>query len=110
MLETSESNNFSAGQLILENIALNNVPIAVKGSNSTVLAGGTTKITAWGQGNKYTPDGPQRFQEALTPVRRPAELLDGSKYWAVTKPQYGNLPASSFISARTAGARGKFTA
>lgn len=106
MAFSRNSRPIGAGQLILENIALTNVPVAVKGSGSTVLAGGTTTIRAWGQGNKYTPDGPQRFQEALTPTRRPAELLDGNKYWTVIKPQYEKLPASSFISARSAGARG----
>ncbi|KAH7139188.1 exo-beta 1,3 glucanase-like protein [Dendryphion nanum] len=108
MVWTPNARPIGAGQLILENIALNNVPIAVKGSNSIVLAGGTTTIAAWGQGNKYTPDGPQKFQGAMTPLRRPAELVDSNtrKYWAVSKPQYEALPASNFVSARSAGARG----
>jgi glucan 1,3-beta-glucosidase len=49
MAWTTNSRPIGAGQLILENIALNNVPIAVKGNGATVLAGGTTKIAAWGK-------------------------------------------------------------
>lgn len=93
----------------MENIALNNVPVAVKGPSGTVLAGGTTTIQAWGQGNKYTPDGPQKFQGALTPVKRPAGLVDGSNYYSKSKPQYETLAVGSFLSARTAGAKGDGT-
>jgi glucan 1,3-beta-glucosidase len=96
-----------AQQLILENIALTNVPVAVKGpGGATVLAGGTTTIQAWGQGNRYTPNGPQKFQGAITPVNRPSGLLDGAAYYAKSKPQYETLGADRFISARTAGAKG----
>jgi glucan 1,3-beta-glucosidase len=103
---TPNAKPIGAGQLILENINLNNVPVAVKGSGATVLAGGTMKIAAWGQGHKYTPDGPQTYQGAITPARRPAGLLNGDKYYAKSKPQYENLGVDSFISARTAGAKG----
>ena len=92
--------------MILENIVLNNVPVAVKRSGATVLAGGTTTIAAWGQGNKYTPNGPTKFQSTLTAARRPQGLLDGNKFYAKSKPQYQNLGVDSFISARAAGARG----
>ncbi|KAF2016131.1 glycoside hydrolase family 55 protein [Aaosphaeria arxii CBS 175.79] len=106
MAWTPNAKPIGAGQLILENIELTNVGTAVKGSNTTVLPGGTTTITAWGQGNKYTPNGPEKFQGPLTPAKRPSELLNGNKYWAVVKPQYERLPLSTFISARTAGAKG----
>lgn len=103
---TTSTKPIGAGQLILENIALTNTPVAVKGTSGTVLAGGTTTISAWGQGNKYTPDGPQKFQGAITPARRPSGLLNGNKYWAKSKPQYESLPLSTFISARSQGAKG----
>ncbi|PSN72002.1 exo-beta 1,3 glucanase-like protein [Corynespora cassiicola Philippines] len=95
-----------AGQLILENIALSNVPVAVKGPSGTVLQGGSTTIKAWGQGNKYTPDGPEKFQGNLPGVNRPAGLLDGDKIHSVSKPQYEHLSLDSIISARSAGAKG----
>ncbi|KAJ4305297.1 hypothetical protein N0V90_000828 [Kalmusia sp. IMI 367209] len=102
---TKTSTASGAGQLILENIALTNVPVAVRGPSGTVLAGGTTTIQGWGQGNKYTPDGPTKFQESITP-KRPAGLLDGKNYYAKSKPQYETAAVGDFISARTSGAKG----
>jgi glucan 1,3-beta-glucosidase len=95
-----------AGQLILENIKLNNVPVAVTNNGATVLQGGSMTIQAWGQGNKYFPNGPEKFQGPITPVARPGSLLDGGKYYAKSKPQYENLASGDFISARGAGATG----
>ncbi|KAF1959823.1 pectin lyase-like protein [Byssothecium circinans] len=96
-----------AGQLIIENVVLNNVPVAVKGAGgATVLSGGTTTIAAWGQGVRYTPNGPEKFQRPITPVKRPTGLLDGTRYYSKTKPQYQDLDVGSFISARTSGATG----
>jgi glucan 1,3-beta-glucosidase len=107
MTWTRDTKPIGAQQLILENIALINVGTAVKGpGGATVLGGGTTTIQAWGQGNKYTPDGPQKFQGSIDAVKRPSGLLDGNVYYSKSKPQYENLGADSFISARTAGARG----
>lgn len=82
------------------------MPVAVAKAGATVLAGGSTTIQAWGQGNKYTPDGPQKFQGPLTPAKRPAGLVDGSNFYAKSKPQYENLAVGDFISARSAGAKG----
>ena len=99
----------AAGSLILENVALSNVPTAIQLlSGATVLAGttGTTTIAGWGEGNKYTPTGPQRFQGYFTPNTRPGSLLSGSKYYVRSKPQYQSLPVSSFQSVRSAGAAG----
>ncbi|KAL5114437.1 exo-1,3-beta-glucanase [Pleosporales sp. CAS-2024a] len=97
-----------AGQLILENIQLNNVPVAITGYGVTILAGGTgtTTIQSWGQGNKYTPNGPNKFQGPFTPATRPSSLLNNGKYYSVSKPHYENLGVGDFISARGAGATG----
>ncbi|KAF2852893.1 glycoside hydrolase family 55 protein [Plenodomus tracheiphilus IPT5] len=95
-----------AGQLVLENIKLTNVPIAVMGSGATVLPGGTLTIKAWAQGNKYSPNGPEKFQGSITPVARPQGLLDNGKYYSKSKPQYENLSTGDFISVRSAGATG----
>lgn len=100
----------TAGSLAMENIALNNVPVAVQGpGGGTMLAGtaGSMTIQAWGNGHSYTPSGPREFAGPITPNPRPAPLLgsDG-RYYTRSKPQYENLPASAFISVREAGARG----
>lgn len=101
----------TAGSLILENVALNNVGVAVQQTGgNTLLAGtsGSTIISGWGEGNQYTPNGPKRFQESFTPVTRPASLLatGGNIYYVRSKPQYNDLPVSSFQSVRSAGATG----
>ncbi|KAF4635475.1 hypothetical protein G7Y89_g2624 [Cudoniella acicularis] len=99
----------TAGSLILENVFLSNVGIAVQeAGGATLLAGnsGSTTIAGWGQGNEYTPNGPQRFQGSFTPMTRPELLLNGNVYYFRSKPQYNNLPVSSFLSVRSAGATG----
>lgn len=98
----------TAGSLILENVVLNNVPIAIQSVGTTVLAGttGSTTITAWGEGHEYTPTGPASFKGPITPNSRPASLLSGSKYYVRSKPQYNALAVSSFSSVRSAGATG----
>ncbi|KAJ5779779.1 hypothetical protein N7457_007499 [Penicillium paradoxum] len=105
-----QSSTLSTGSLILENIALNNVPVAVQGVGGTVLAGSTGSMTiaAWGQGHKYTPNGPANFQGSFTPPTRPGALLapGSNRYYTKTKPQYAQSPVASFISIRSAGAKG----
>ncbi|KAF2464680.1 exo-beta 1,3 glucanase-like protein [Lindgomyces ingoldianus] len=106
MAWSTSAKPIAAGQLILENIALSNVPVAVKGEGGTVLAGGSTTIAAWGQGIKYTPTGPTKWQGAFTPAKRPTNLLSGNKFYTKSKPQYEDLVTDSFISARASGAKG----
>lgn len=103
------SNPPTAGSVVVENVALTNVPTAVKlDGGSTILAGttGSTTIAAWGQGHQYTAAGSKSFQGAFTPTNRPASLVSGGKYYARSKPSYGTLPVSSFASVRSAGAAG----
>ncbi|KAK5128062.1 hypothetical protein LTR85_005179 [Meristemomyces frigidus] len=100
----------AGGSLILENVALNNVPIAVQGANNVTALEGTpvnTHIDAWCEGHEYTPNGPTVFEGAIAPVNRPASLLQGDgKYYERSKPQYQQYPVSSFLSARSFGATG----
>ena len=76
------------------------------GSGATILPGGTLTIQSWGQGNKYSPNGPEKFQGPITSASRPQGLLDGGKYYSKSKPQYENLSSGDFVSARDAGATG----
>ncbi|KAI9711971.1 MAG: hypothetical protein M1820_001679 [Bogoriella megaspora] len=99
----------SGGSLILENIQLNNVGTAVQGANpATALAGsaGRSIITAWGEGHFYSSNGSTSTQGQISAVERSASLVSGSKYYERSKPQYEDLPLTSFISARDAGAKG----
>lgn len=105
---TANQSPATSNSLIIENLALSNVPVAIQSSSgATILAGGTTTIAAWGQGHEYTPNGPTTFQGSITPNSRPSSLLSGSNYYTRSKPQYETLPLSSFKSVRSAGATGK---
>jgi len=106
MAWTQNSIPTGAGQLVLENIKLNNVPAAVKRSGQTILQGGSTTIQAWGQGNGYAPNGPTKFQGPLSTAARPQGLLSNGKYYSRSKPQYENIDPSNFISARNSRATG----
>ncbi|RAR03803.1 glycoside hydrolase family 55 protein [Stemphylium lycopersici] len=108
MAWTPNTTPTGAGQLIIENVRLNNVPNAVTRNGATVLAGGTLTIQAWGQGNKYAPNlnGPQKFQGSISPVARPSSLLSNGKFYSKSKPQYETLGTANFLSARSAGATG----
>jgi glucan 1,3-beta-glucosidase len=104
---STSSTPATANSLIIENVVLSNVPVAVQQvSGATVLAGGSMTIAAWGEGHEYTPTGPKTLNGPFTPNSRPASLLSGSKYYTRSKPQYETVPASNFMSVRSAGAKG----
>jgi glucan 1,3-beta-glucosidase len=100
----------TAGSLIVENVQLNNVPVAIQGPNGVTYLAGTTgsmTIPAWGQGHSYTPKGPNNFQGPIQPFPRPGSLLVGAgRFYARSKPQYATTPVSQFSSVRDGGAKG----
>jgi glucan 1,3-beta-glucosidase len=97
--------------VIIENVVLNNVPVAVKDQTGTVLQGssGSFKIAAWGQGNTYTPTGPNVLHGTFTPNVRFPVMLKGSVYYTRTKPQYQDIAATNILSVRDIGAKGDGT-
>ncbi|KAF9883834.1 hypothetical protein FE257_002771 [Aspergillus nanangensis] len=105
--QDSSSKPATAGSVVLENVSVQNVPVIVQGpGKTTVLAGGNTHVDAWGQGHRYTPNGPESFHAAITANQRPASLVRGDGFYERSKPQYNNIPASSFSSTRSGGAKG----
>ena len=100
----------TGGSLIIENVHFDNVPVIVQGPGGVTALRGSADpltVTAWGQGNSYTPSGPNKFQGLIdVPFSRPASLLSDGKYYQRSKPHYANVPVSQFSSARSAGARG----
>lgn len=106
---TTDSEPAGSGSLYLENVKLNNVGAAVVGPEETYLQGtsGSLVIDAWADGHRYLPEGPTEERGSVAPSKRPASLLDASgKYYERSKPQYGSVPLSSFLSARDLGAKG----
>ncbi|KAJ3501572.1 hypothetical protein NLJ89_g9279 [Agrocybe chaxingu] len=104
------SNNALAGSLVLNNVRLNNVPVAVGVvGGAVVLTGGTTTITSWGQGNVYRGTNPGGlFTKGNIPApTKPASLLDSAgRIVSRTHPQYGAYAVSQFVSVKDNGARG----
>ena len=99
----------TAGSLSFENLKIQNVQTVVQGPNNAVYLAGTTgtqTIQAWKTGNFYNPNGPQTKQLGWTSPARPASLVANGKYYERSKPQYETLPLTSFVSARTSGAKG----
>ena len=95
---------------MLNNIQLNNVPTAVGVTNgATVLAGGTTTIQTWVQGNIYsgTSSSGQFVQASESAPTKPAVLLDSAgRIFGKSHPQYADYAVDQFVSVRSNGATG----
>ncbi|KZT57414.1 glycoside hydrolase family 55 protein [Calocera cornea HHB12733] len=105
---TAQRTSF-AGGIVLSNIQLNNVPVAVADPDGTVLAGGTTTIQQWAQGNVYTGTSatPHYQQASLTPPYKPSSLLDSTgRIFGRSRPQYADYAVSQFQSVKSMGAKG----
>lgn len=101
------------GTLILDNVDMtSNVPVAVSdsGTKATVLAG-NQKIASYVQGRTYGGQAGaagKSVQSPQTDIPKPDSLLDKAtgKVFTRSKPQYEALPASSFVSVKSSGAKG----
>ncbi|KAI8998466.1 exo-beta-1,3-glucanase [Trametes punicea] len=110
-LRTSEpSNGKLAGSLVLNNVHLTNVPTAVGVvGGATVLAGGTTTIASWVQGNVFhgTSQTPQFVQGSVAAPTKPSSLLDSAgRIFGKMHPQYQDYAVDQFVSVRDQGAKG----
>lgn len=104
---SSSSTPTSAGTLIIDNVDFTKCTTAVQNnSGGTVLAGGTV-VASWGQGRMYTGNAGSRSQGSLSAPNKVSGLLDSSgRFFTRARPQYANLPASSFVSVKNYGAKG----
>ena len=98
------------GTLIIDNVDMtNNVPVAVSNptTKATILAG-NTKIASWIQGREYNgANAGTAGQGTQTAITKPASLLNSAGHvFTRSKPQYENVPVSSFKSVKSAGAKG----
>ncbi|KAJ7760313.1 exo-beta-1,3-glucanase [Mycena maculata] len=109
-LRTSANSGQLDGSLVLNNIKLTNVPTAIGlFSGDVLLAGGTTTITSWGQGNIYTgSNGTGTYTQGyLAAPNKPAALLDSAgNIFGRTHPQYAHYAVNQFVSVRDQGAKG----
>ncbi|KAJ7246916.1 exo-beta-1,3-glucanase [Mycena haematopus] len=109
-LRTSANSGQLDGSLVLNNIKLTNVPTAIGlFGGAVLLAGGTTTITSWGQGNIYTgSNGTGTYtQSYIAAPNKPAALLDSAgNIFSKTHPQYVHYAVDQFVSVRDQGAKG----
>lgn len=106
---TTSTTPDTAGSLILENVSLSNVPTAVMGGSGSLLEGGSKTIAGWGQGHRYVSGTDRELSGDITANERPAVLTGENGYYSRSKPQYEDLAASDFVSARSSGAKGDGT-
>ncbi|KAI0542146.1 pectate lyase superfamily protein-domain-containing protein [Xylaria digitata] len=100
--------------IMLENVQLNNAPIAIGYSGGpTTVQGGDVLIDNYGLGNNFIQNGGNLAMNflngAYSPSAKaaaPSSLRTSSGWFARSKPQYENLGIGSFIDVRTAGAAG----
>ncbi len=121
---TTKGNTPATGNtLVIDNCDFTGSTDAVVSSTgATILAGGSV-VSSWAQGNAYSTgdDGSASaatcasaaasatsttIQGTLTPLTKPATLMDGSRIFERSKPQYESVPSSSFVSVKAAGAKG----
>ncbi|KAI9888746.1 MAG: hypothetical protein M1814_006478 [Vezdaea aestivalis] len=120
------------GTLIIDNCDFSTSAIAVSDPAGQKILAGNTKVTSWGQGKQYvtssTPSASRfkrdnsniRMRETVNPIQgsrvqgvlsastsKPTSLVDSSgKVFERSKPQYADLPSSSFVSVKSKGAKG----
>jgi len=98
------------GALVLNNAKLTNVPVAVGViGGAVVLAGGTTTVASWGQGNVFTGSNPlgKYTQGNIAAPVKASSLLDGAgRIVSRTHPQYAEYAPSQFVSVKDLGAKG----
>ncbi|KAH9942506.1 beta-1,3-glucanase [Epithele typhae] len=104
------SNGSQHGVLVLNNIRLNNVPIAVGVNNgATLVAGGTKTIDSWVQGNVYkgTSASGSFVQASVSSISKAGSLLDSAgRIFGKGHPQYEGYAPSQFVSVKSQGAKG----
>ncbi|KAH7128441.1 pectate lyase superfamily protein-domain-containing protein [Dendryphion nanum] len=96
----------TGGTLILDNVDFTGSTTAVQDFTGKVIVPGGKKVDSWVQGNAFgTELGRVQGDVAGAPVK-PQSLMGNNGFFERSKPQYENIPASSFVSLKKAGAKG----
>lgn len=95
--------------LVLDNVDMTQgVPTAIQyAKDKSVLLQGNQMVKSFTQGRQYSESAGKAIQDVQKEIVKPTALTtsDG-KIFTRSKPQYVDVPASSFVSVKTAGARG----
>ena len=124
----SKTNNVPAtgGTLVIDNCDFTGSTAAVSDNTGTTILAGGSMVASWAQGNGYTTGtsgtasgstcasaapaaSSTSIQGSLTAPSKPASLMNGGSIFERSKPQYESVPASSFVSVKSAGAKGDGT-
>ncbi|RFU25830.1 hypothetical protein B7463_g10508, partial [Scytalidium lignicola] len=100
--------------IMLENVQLNNAPIAIGFSGGpTVLGGGDLLIDNYGNGNNFVQNGGTLTETVLNGPYSPSaksaassSLRTSSGWFSRSKPQYETVASSGFVNVKAAGAHG----
>jgi hypothetical protein len=93
------------GTLVLDNVDFTGTPSAVSTGGQVVLPGGSV-VQSWAQGRTYAGSVGTRTQGQIAAPSKPAALLANGNIFERSKPQYENVPATAFVSVKSAGAKG----
>ena len=108
----------SNGSLIIDNVDFTGAQAAVADLSGNVILPGGSKVASWAQGHGYTTgtnstmatrgtDNQIPLQNSLTAVTKPTALIGANgNIFERAKPQYETVPASSFVSVKSSGAKG----
>ncbi|KAL8829350.1 MAG: hypothetical protein Q9170_006211 [Blastenia crenularia] len=117
----------TGGTLVVDNVDFTGCAAAIVGAGGNTLLAGGSKVASWAQGHAYTTgtDGSANatcttgaapsamsatIQGPLTAPVKPASLLNSKgSVFERSKPQYETVPSSSFLSVKSAGAKGDGT-
>jgi glucan 1,3-beta-glucosidase len=99
---------------MLENVQLNNAPIAIGYSGGpTVLQGGDLLVDNYGNGNSFVLNGATLTKSTLNGAYSPSaksaassSLRDTTGWFARSKPQYEGLGTGAFVNVKASGAKG----
>ncbi|KAG7284894.1 hypothetical protein NEMBOFW57_009509 [Staphylotrichum longicolle] len=100
------------GTLIMDNVDMTGTSQAVfNNATGSVIVPGNQKVSFFAQGRTYGGAGGVSGKAVQAPqqaVQKPAVLLDSTtgKVFTRSKPQYENVPASSFVRVKANGAKG----
>ncbi|KAG8528789.1 uncharacterized protein KY384_006477 [Bacidia gigantensis] len=113
----------AANTVILDNVDFTDTSIAVADQNGQTILKGGSKVASWIQGSGYSNGAKDdasasqcasaapsasatKMQGPLGAPTKPASLLSNGNVYERSKPQYETVPATSFISVKSQGAKG----
>lgn len=121
----STSNNTPAtgNTLVIDNVDFTGSTNAVVSATGTTILAGGSLVASWAQGHAYTTGDDGSASSAtcasaaatassttvsgsLMAPPKPSTIMDGLNIFERSKPQYESVPSSSFVSIKTAGAKG----